>query len=709
MGSDGGQDTRAEPKLGTEALQVFALCGFAIAQPLFDLLGRNSTFLVVHDVGGLELAAYAIALILVPPIVILAVLALVRLISTRVAEWVFCAIAGALVAFILVPILDHIFGFSDAVWLIALIAFGIGGALLFARRAGVRTFATYLSPAPILFLVLFLFVSPAHVLLGNSDPAAVAGSSTATTPVVMLLFDEFALGTLVNGQGQIDAARFPGFARLAKVATWYPNVTTVSTATDRAVPAILSGLVPAPNAAPVASVYPRSLFTLLGRSGKVHAIEDVTHICPNSICSNRATPSPSGLLSDTAIVLGHSVLPSGLESSWLPSLDGQWSNFGDDSASVEPTTANQPTLGSYRAKFHAKLDAQGGRADPITLYNQYLASIRGPVRSGLWYGHFHFPHSGYKRLPDGSLYIDSKTWPDQRQDWPRVTRLSGFQVMRYMMQVAYADHMVSEMLDRLQSQHLLNRSMLIVLADHGQSFEQPKDVRGAKGLNTVNRDEVLPMPLFIKYPKQPHGTIDRRKAETIDVMPTIADALHAQLPADWKFDGTSLLKPAPARQRSLINIKHTAKVISDVHAAKMGAWIRQQMVKQSGDQSDFYRLGPYGAMVGKPVADLGTIAPANGETARVDSAGTYKDVKPGSGLLPAMVRADLSGAGNGWVAVALNGTIAGLGPTFRQSGTNQFAAIANPAYFRKGANTVTIYRVSGDRSAPKLQAVSSNT
>ncbi len=165
MGSDGGQDTRGVPKLGTEALQVFALCGFAIAQPLFDLLGRNSTFLVVHDVGGIQLAAYALALILVPPVAILAVLALVRLISPRAAEWMFCAIAGALVALVLVPIFDHIVGFSDIAWLIALIAVAIGAALLFAQRSGIRTFAMYLSPAPVLFLVLFLFVSPAHVLL----------------------------------------------------------------------------------------------------------------------------------------------------------------------------------------------------------------------------------------------------------------------------------------------------------------------------------------------------------------------------------------------------------------------------------------------------------------------------------------------------------------------------------------------------------------
>jgi hypothetical protein len=39
------------------AAGVRALRIFAIAQPLFDLLGRNSTFLVVHGVGGVQLAA----------------------------------------------------------------------------------------------------------------------------------------------------------------------------------------------------------------------------------------------------------------------------------------------------------------------------------------------------------------------------------------------------------------------------------------------------------------------------------------------------------------------------------------------------------------------------------------------------------------------------------------------------------------------------
>lgn len=687
---------------------MVALYGLAIARPLFDLIGRNSTFLVVHDVGGIELVAYSLALLLLPPLVIVAILALVRLISPSVSRAVFCGFAGALVAFIIVPAIDRAFGLGDIIWYILMIAVAVGAGLLFARKNWVRQFATYLSPTPILFLVLFLFVSPVNVLLGDSDPAAVAGATTATTPVVMLVFDEFALGTLVNAQGHIDAARFPGFARLAKLSTWYPNVTTVATVTDRAVPAIQTGLVPDPNAAPIASVYPRSVFTMLGRSGQVHAIEDVTHICPNSICSDRRAPSPSGLLSDTAIVFGHNVLPSGLESSWLPSIDGQWSGFGDDNDAVAPSTANQPTLGNYKAELHRKLAAQGGRADPVTLFNQYLESIKGPARSGLWYGHFHFPHSGYKRLPDGTLYVSPSAFPDQRSTWPRITRLSGFQVMRYMMQVAYADHMVSELLDRLTQQKMLDRAMVVVVADHGQSFEEPNDVRALKGLTKVNRDEVLPVPLFVKYPKEATKKIDPREAETIDILPTIADALDAQMPADWKFDGSSLLQPPKTRKRPLLLSKHTDAVLADVHASRMGGWIRNQMIIQDNDQNDFYRLGRYGGLVGRPVSELGPIATAAGGTAKVDSAKAYDDVKPDSGVLPAMVRARLSGVKNGWVAVALNGTIAGVGPTFGGDGGIEMAAILNPKYFRADANTLTVYKVDGDRHAPALQAVSTS-
>ena len=313
----------------------------------------------------------------------------------------FCGFAGALVAFIIVPAVDRASGSATSS--------GTSDDRGRDRRGAAA------SPRPELASGSSPPTSPprrscssscssssrrSNVLLGDRDPAAVAGASTATTPVVMLVFDEFALGTWSNAQGHLDAARFPGFARLAKLSTWYPNMhdgldghrPRGAGDPDRARPG--------PNAAPVASVYPRSLFTMLGRSGPVHAIEDVTHICPNSICSDRRTPSPSGLLSDTAIVFGHNVLPSGLESSWLPSIDGQWSEFGDDNDAVPPSTANQPTIGDYKAAVppQARSAGRAGRSGRrcSTSTSRRSMARRGP---GSGTGTSTSRTRGYKRCP----------------------------------------------------------------------------------------------------------------------------------------------------------------------------------------------------------------------------------------------------------------------------------------------------------------------
>ena len=61
------------------------------------------------------------------------------------------------------------------------------------------------------------------------------------------------------------------------------------------------------------------------------------------------------------------------------------------------------------------------------------------------------------------------------------------------------------------------------------------------------RDAVLPIPLFVKYPGQTTPTVDERDAQSIDLLPTIADTLGLTLPDEWTFDGRSLLDdPAPS-------------------------------------------------------------------------------------------------------------------------------------------------------------------
>ncbi|HEX5781609.1 MAG TPA: hypothetical protein VFX80_06790, partial [Solirubrobacteraceae bacterium] len=103
------------------------------------------------------------------------------------------------------PIGDLLGGSAVAVPVAALV--GAGLAALYAHAAAVRTFITVLSPVPLLFLVLFLVVSPVSELVLPEDAEAVAGQSRSRTPVVVVVFDELPATSLMDPRDRIDADR----------------------------------------------------------------------------------------------------------------------------------------------------------------------------------------------------------------------------------------------------------------------------------------------------------------------------------------------------------------------------------------------------------------------------------------------------------------------------------------------------------------------
>ena len=133
----------------------------------------------------------------------------------------------------------------------------------------------------------------------------------------------------MRADGEIDAKRYPNFARLAEDATWYRNTTTVHEWTTGAVPAILTG--ERPGGLPLFLDHPDNLFTLLGGSYDLNVHESQTHLChparalrPRSRAPRRAGRLP---LHDLSIVYGHLVLPEDL-SDELPSISTAWRDFG---------------------------------------------------------------------------------------------------------------------------------------------------------------------------------------------------------------------------------------------------------------------------------------------------------------------------------------------------------------------------------------------
>ncbi len=107
----------------------------------------------------------------------------------------------------------------------------------------------------------------------------------------MVVLDELPTASIMDGRGRLDAKRLPNFAELAGDATWYREASSVADQTNQAVPALLTGRMPDPDASPSDPDYPGNLLTLLGRSYRMNVFESTTTLCPAGLCPQNAQKS----------------------------------------------------------------------------------------------------------------------------------------------------------------------------------------------------------------------------------------------------------------------------------------------------------------------------------------------------------------------------------------------------------------------------------
>ena len=108
-------------------------------------------------------------------------------------------------------------------------AVGLALAALYARAEPLRSFLNILSPAPLVFLLLFLVGSPVSKLAFPDEASARTIGGVTQAPIVVVLLDELPSNTLVDEQDRLDTKRYPGFAELAHDATWFKNAYTSTT------------------------------------------------------------------------------------------------------------------------------------------------------------------------------------------------------------------------------------------------------------------------------------------------------------------------------------------------------------------------------------------------------------------------------------------------------------------------------------------------
>ncbi len=111
-------------------------------------------------------------------------------------------------------------------------------------------------------------------------------------------------------------------------------------------------------------------------------------------------------------------------------------------------------------------------------------------------------------------------------------------------EIAYMDECFGKVLARLREKNLLERTLIVVAADHGEAFGE----RGELGHGVFIYDVTMKVPLLIHAPKNlPAGLVVASRVRLMDIMPTVLDAL--KMPAGKEVQGTSLLPYIEGRRK----------------------------------------------------------------------------------------------------------------------------------------------------------------
>ena len=669
-------------------LELLAVCGLAVAQPLLDGTGRSPDFFLFTSADRIDFVLLLVGATLPLPLALWAVGAATGVAGRRVRRVAHVVLLAGLFAVLAVVVGKKLVPLRGLPLAALALVVGVALAAVYTRTQFLRQMLRLASVGPALFVALFVLVSPSGAVFLHKDAPVGSGRAGATAarhpPIVMILFDEFPLTSLMDGKGGIDARRYPNFAALANRSTWYRNATGVSAYTPYAVPAMLNGRYPYKAVAPFYVEYPDNLFTLFGGVYDLKIQESVTLLCPPRDCSSHAHDEPVGgsvraVLKRSARLLEDIVSPS-------DSVDDPTAGFREPTAeerAAEQDTTVRRTNVATGFRFGTIRENQPAR------FTTFVDGLQPSATPTVHFLHVLLPHTPYRQLPSGMRYepatsnlTDKGAAGGEQAWWLKLTR------QRYEAQLAYTDALVGDTIRALRRSGLYDDALVVVTADHGRNFTSGFYKRDYKG----STPDVLWVPLFIKAPGQRTGKVDDRNWEHADLFPTVAD--YAGIKVPWRTDGISALRQRRDRQEKWFypSPGHHVVVDGPGNLAKvLRGWdplvpTLPELVGRRVDQL--------------PVSDGGPVA-------RVKSLANFRKVQPASGTIPALVYGlvppDLPDDSR--IAIAVNGRIGAVATTARERADRRWFAglVENERLFVRGANKLELFLVGQDgRSLRRL-------
>ncbi|HXK11651.1 MAG TPA: sulfatase [Vicinamibacteria bacterium] len=212
----------------------------------------------------------------------------------------------------------------------------------------------------------------------------------------------------------------------------------------------------------------------------------------------------------------------------------------------------------YRETWEEKaLPTEMDRARAVTADGVRTLGQARPERPFFLWLHYVNPHAPYEPPPPwDTAFLDAEAarGPGLKpvegfhggvpKAWAKPGKSLGFYVAQYDGEIAAADAEVGRVMDALAASAVAERTLVLLASDHGESLGE-HGYYFDHGENLF--DPSLRIPLVVAGPGIPAGRRTDVLATTLDIVPTVLDALKVSYPPD--LAGESLLPAIRGERR----------------------------------------------------------------------------------------------------------------------------------------------------------------
>ncbi|MFT7293580.1 MAG: hypothetical protein ACI87Q_001429 [Pseudohongiellaceae bacterium] len=517
-----------------EYAYIFFVVNLAVLVPLLGVLGSQYNLFTAHGVTSGAIISILFYVVLLPSIVLSLLRTLAKLLGGA------RAFDGLVLVVFIGIFLTYLFNkagygllaseYEPAILLLAALLVTAGAVVTIFNTRMLRKLSYFSLTIPLVILH-FVFVSPASTLFAGSqgERAELLGGIN-DTPVVLMVFDEFSGLTIQDAEGGVDASRYPGFAEIARNANYFPNALTVDYRTDISVPSMVSGtLRSGDNRGLAAGENLIELFRDWG--GGVLAQSSVL---PADLMYEQQVNLYS-FASDTLTLYLHIISHQDWIENKIGAIPPAWKNFG--------------------IFYDVADEGDAAHSEPLEIFDGWLEQLsNNTADKQLNFLHVEFPHAPYTSSATGRAQINGEAFRRQLFTSETIDAEQPFLNVahhNYLQQSSYADFLLKKLIGELKEADLYDKSLIIVTADHGVSY----NVRGLNRRIPLNKDSwrnIVPVPLIIKYPFQEAGTVIDSFVTTLDIAPTIMDVTGVVSP--WDLTGESLKLLGAVSQTSSVEL-----------------------------------------------------------------------------------------------------------------------------------------------------------